>query len=104
MAAVALARLADRASLRCSPASTDDHPGLRTDVVMDFLSRLDEAVKLEVVSDVPFGAFLSGGLDSWTIVALMSRRNSMVKTFSVGFGEGPYSELSYAARASAGQE
>ncbi len=39
-----------------------------------------------------------------TIVALMSRRNSMVKTFSVGFGEGPYSELSYAARASAGQE
>ncbi|HMH20093.1 MAG TPA: asparagine synthase (glutamine-hydrolyzing), partial [Burkholderiales bacterium] len=47
-------------------------------VVESFLSRLDEAVKLQMVSDVPFGAFLSGGLDSSTIVALMSRHNSMV--------------------------
>ena len=78
----------------CRPCSSE-RP--RNDVVMDFLSRLDEAVKLEMVSDVPFGAFLSGGLDSSTIVALMSRHNSMVKTFSVGFGESPYSELSYAA-------
>ncbi len=67
------------------------------DVVADFLARLDEAVKLQMVSDVPFGAFLSGGLDSSTIVALMSRHNSMVKTFSVGFGEDSYSELAYAA-------
>jgi asparagine synthase (glutamine-hydrolysing) len=66
------------------------------DVVADFLVRLDEAVKLQMVSDVPFGAFLSGGLDSSTIVALMSRHNSMVKTFSVGFGEDSYSELAYA--------
>ena len=67
------------------------------DAVDAFLSRLDEAVKLQMVSDVPFGAFLSGGLDSSTIVALMSRHNSMVKTFSVGFGEDSYSELAYAA-------
>ena len=40
--------------------------------VADFLERLDEAVKLQMVSDVPFGAFLSGGLDSSTIVALMT--------------------------------
>src|SRR5207247_8044119 len=46
------------------------------DTVSTFLSRLDEAVKLQMVSDVPFGAFLSGGLDSSTIVALMSRHNS----------------------------
>jgi asparagine synthase (glutamine-hydrolysing) len=71
------------------------------DAVATFLSRLDEAVKLQMVSDVPFGAFLSGGLDSSTIVALMSRHNSMVKTFSVGFGEGRYSELAYAAEVAA---
>ena len=67
------------------------------DVVADFLSRLDEAVKLQMVSDVPFGAFLSGGLDSSTIVALMSRHNTKVNTFSVGFDEDSYSELPYAA-------
>jgi len=67
------------------------------DAVEAFLARLDEAVKLQMVSDVPFGAFLSGGLDSSTIVALMSRHNSMVKTFSVGFGEDSFSELAYAA-------
>src|SRR5262249_45215720 len=61
-----------------------------------FLAKLDEAVKLEMVSDVPFGAFLSGGLDSSSIVALMRRHNGNVKTFSVGFGEGGYSELAYA--------
>jgi len=61
-----------------------------------FLGRLDEAVKLQMVSDVPFGAFLPGGLDSSSIVALMTRHNGNVKTFSVGFGEGGYSELEYA--------
>jgi asparagine synthase (glutamine-hydrolysing) len=71
------------------------------DAVATFLSRLDEAVKLQMVSDVPFGAFLSGGLDSSTIVALMSRHSSLVKTFSVGFGEGSYSELGYAAEVAA---
>src|SRR3954471_15152963 len=48
---------------------------------------------MQMVSDVPFGAFLSGGLDSSTIVALMTRHNTNVKTFSVGFGDGGYSEL-----------
>ena len=66
------------------------------DVVGMFLERLDEAVKMQMVSDVPFGAFLSGGLDSSTIVALMTRHNTNVKTFSVGFGVGGYSELAYA--------
>ena len=70
----------------------------KADVVETFLSRLDEAVSLQMVSDVPFGAFLSGGLDSSTIVALMSRHNSKVKTFSVGFGDDGFSELGYAAQ------
>ena len=70
----------------------------KADVVETFLSRLDEAVSLQMVSDVPFGAFLSGGLDSSTIVALMSRHNSKVKTFSVGFGDDGFSELGYASQ------
>lgn len=60
---------------------------------------LRESVKLHLISDVPFGAFLSGGVDSSTIVALMSEvLNEPVKTYSVGFeGSGAaFSELPYA--------
>jgi asparagine synthase (glutamine-hydrolysing) len=67
------------------------------DAVAAFLARLEEAVELQMVSDVPFGAFLSGGLDSSTVVALMSRHSTQVNTFSVGFGDQRYSELEYAA-------
>jgi asparagine synthase (glutamine-hydrolysing) len=70
----------------------------RPDVVKDFLARLDGAVKLQMVSDVPFGAFLSGGLDSSMIVALMTQHCPQVNTFSVGFGEDKYNELAYAAQ------
>ncbi len=65
--------------------------------VESFLTKLDESVKIRMASDVPFGAFLSGGIDSSAIVALMSRHSSLpVKTFSVGFSESEYSELAYA--------
>jgi asparagine synthase (glutamine-hydrolysing) len=62
-----------------------------------FLSALDEAVRIRMVADVPYGAFLSGGIDSSAVVALMSRNSALpVKTFSVGFKEENYSELRYA--------
>jgi asparagine synthase (glutamine-hydrolysing) len=68
------------------------------DPVQGFLETLENAVERQMVSDVPFGAFLSGGLDSSTIVALMSRHNPKVMTFSVGFRENGYNELPYAAQ------
>jgi asparagine synthase (glutamine-hydrolysing) len=63
-----------------------------------FLAQLGESVELQMVSDVPFGAYLSGGLDSSVVVGLMTRHCSKVKTFSVGFAGDRHSELSHAAR------
>lgn len=60
---------------------------------------LKTTVKDRLISDVPIGAFLSGGVDSSLIVAFMSKLlNQKVKTFSVGFDYEPYNELSYAKR------
>lgn len=59
--------------------------------------RLEDAVRSHLVSDVPVGAFLSGGLDSSVIVALMARNSERpVGTFSIGFTEKSYNELPYA--------
>jgi asparagine synthase (glutamine-hydrolysing) len=60
--------------------------------------RLEEAVRTRLMSDVPLGIFLSGGVDSSAIAALMMRATkTKVKTFSVGYPESSFSELSYAA-------
>jgi asparagine synthase (glutamine-hydrolysing) len=63
------------------------------------LERLADAVRSHLVSDVPLGAFLSGGLDSTTVVWLMAREaGARVRTFSIGFREAAFDETPYARR------
>lgn len=65
------------------------------EAIEEFRRLFDQAVKRQLVADVPVGAFLSGGLDSSSIVAVASRSYRRLKTFSFGFGEA-INELPYA--------
>lgn len=65
----------------------------------ELLRRFEECVKIRLMSEVPLGAFLSGGIDSSAVVAMMARLMSQpVKTFSIGFEESDYSETPHARR------
>src|SRR6185503_8061633 len=69
------------------------------DAVADLQNVLADAVGSHLVSDVPLGAFLSGGIDSSVVVGLMAETSgARVKTFSIGFDEPAFDELEHARR------
>jgi len=69
----------------------------QADCAEELRALIQDAIRLQLVSDVPLGAFLSGGLDSSTVVALMSEISATpVQTFSIGFDDASYNELPYA--------
>lgn len=71
--------------------------GSETQLIEEFQHGLSQAVRMQMVSDVPLGAFLSGGVDSSSIVYWMSQGTDRpVKTFSIGFREESFDELGYA--------
>ncbi len=75
----------------------DPSPQSRAHYVRRYREQLEECVSSHLMSDVPLGVFLSGGVDSSAIAALTTKiRKEPIETFSVGYGEQEYSELPYA--------
>ena len=79
--------------------ATETFTGSEEDAVRQLRGVLSDAVRSHMISDVPLGAFLSGGVDSSLVVGLMSELSSArVKTFAIGFDEPAFDELEHARR------
>jgi asparagine synthase (glutamine-hydrolysing) len=79
---------------RCDHAD-DAGPEKRSEIQSQIAEMLDESVRMQLVSDVPVGVFLSGGIDSSSLVSILSRNGVRASTFSIVFREEDYSEVEY---------
>ncbi len=75
---------------------SDSKIGTEEQAHHELLEQLRQAVRVRLISEVPLGAFLSGGVDSSAIVAMMAETSDLVNSFSIGFSQAAYDETQYA--------